>query len=74
MKNMAPEVYNFRAAATQSALKLWTKHGIKPNRWTKIRDLLDIATIYTGVTYKISKKDQLRALEDLTKWIEECKT
>ena len=44
MKNMAPEVYNFRAAATRSALKLWTKHGIKPNRWTKIRDLLDIAT------------------------------
>lgn len=68
--DMSPQVYMFRAVATKAALKLWNKHGIRPNRWTTKRTLLDIATVYTGNKYKNSKKSSEQAYNDLTLWIE----
>tara|TARA_R100001163_G_scaffold64020_1_gene57255 strand:- start:61 stop:291 length:231 start_codon:yes stop_codon:yes gene_type:complete len=68
--DMAPQVYMFRALATRAALKLWNKRGIRPNRRTTKRTLLDIATVYTGVKYKNSKKSSEQAYNDLTLWIE----
>ena len=68
--DMSPQVYRFRAVATRAALKLWNKHGIRPNRWTTKRTLLDIATIYTGKKYKNSKQSSEQAYNELTLWHE----
>ena len=68
---MDPGVYVYRAIATKYALKLWINHGIRPNRYTKMRDLLTTVTCYTGKPYKSSRKGKDDALADLTDWIEQ---
>lgn len=73
VRRMDPGVYVYRAIATKHALKLWINTGIRPNRHTKMRDLLAIATCYTGRPYKTSRKGKDDALADLTDWIEQVK-
>lgn len=66
-----PEAY--RAVACKQALKLWVNAKIKVNRHTNIKKLLDIASSYTGIRYPNSRKGHVKAIDDLTLWIEESR-
>ena len=47
-----PEEIDYgRVVTLKYALKLWT-HGIKPNRFSRLVDLLNLAERYTGKVYK----------------------
>lgn len=58
----------FRAVALSSALRLYAKCGMIPNRAWKIGAQLRMATEYTGKRYK--RTDAARASEDVKAWAE----
>lgn len=62
----------FRAMALRSALKMYAKCGLKPNRaWTP-SVMLQMAAGITGKTYKRGHYEQ--AVADLHVWIETMKS
>jgi hypothetical protein len=67
-----PDAVNlFRATALWSALGLYAKTGIKPNRaWTPTV-MLKMAGEYSGKTYKRGQHDQARA--DVKVWMDAMK-
>lgn len=60
-------IHLFQAITLRSALKM-AKAGIRINRHTKTTDLLKMAKLYTGKTYKRGQFDQAR--DDLKIWID----
>lgn len=64
-------VHLFRATALWSALKLYAKTGLKPNRaWTPTA-MLTMATGYTGKKYR--RGQHAKAAEDVKLWIDAMK-
>ena len=55
----------FRMLTLKSSLSLYLKTGIKPTRGVGLRQMLDLATEFTGKKYKGSKPEGERALADL---------
>jgi len=61
----------FRAMALWSALKMYARHGMKPNRaWTPTV-MLRMATEYTGQKYRRGQHN--KAAEDVKLWIDAMK-
>lgn len=62
----------YRAALCASSLKLFLATGIKPTRGVGLKQLLAIATEYTGNAYH-GRKDGTRAIAELTAWVHVAK-
>lgn len=69
---IGPDATNlYRCAVLRGAIKLWAGTGIIPTRGMTITRMLAQATGYSQKPYK--RGEALKAVEDLTQWIEAMK-
>ena len=61
----------FRAATIVSALRLYAKTGMKPNRMWTPTAMLKAASAITGKTYKRGQYEQ--AADDVSTWVQAMK-
>lgn len=58
----------FRARTLASMLKLYAKTGIKPTRGVTLKQMLTLATKYTGQRYASTKAHALLASDHVKTW------
>ena len=71
---IGPDATNlFRAVMLRASIKLYAETGMKPTRGVGMRQMLDMASGYSGKLYK-GKADLARAAADLDIWINAMKS